>query len=230
MGYLPINLSLEGRPCVVIGGGAVAGQRVESLLAAGARVTLIAPEIGAGLAALADTHELVHLDRTWRPGDLAGVFLAVAATGDSLAQRAIADEAERFGVLLNVADVPALCSVTFPAVLRHGDFTVAIATGGASPGLARVVRDELGGWIGPEYGSLTAILAEVRRRLDPGAARRRVFVRLLQSPLLEWLRQGQPDRINELLTEVTGEALTLKVLGLEHIERAGGGVGEPHGS
>src|SRR6185436_16724707 len=104
MKFYPIFLRLEGRPCVVIGGGEVAERKVESLRAAGARVMLVSPELTPALRALLEQGEIEHRPRPYRPGDLAGAFLAFAATDDAAVNAAIAGEAESGGVLLNAVD------------------------------------------------------------------------------------------------------------------------------
>ena len=223
MADFPVNLRLDGRPCVVIGGDEMVARKIAALLAAGARVTVIAPAITEGLVALAETHEIVHLARSPQPGDLRGAFLAVAASDDPSVQRTVAAEAEAERVLLNVVDVARLCSFTFPAVHRQGAVTVAVSSGGASPGLARMIRDDLGRHVGPEHATLARILGRVRRRLEPGPARRGVLRRLLASPLLEWLRQGRIEDIDALLSEVGGDECSLAALGVGEREQRGQG-------
>jgi precorrin-2 dehydrogenase/sirohydrochlorin ferrochelatase len=226
----PVSLRLDGRPCVVIGGGQIAERKVEALLTAGARVTVIAPEVTSGLAALAETHEIVHFPRPVQPGDLRGAFLAIAASDDPGLQRLVAAEAEVDRVLLNVVDVPRLCTFTFPAVHRQGRVTLAVSTGGAGPGLARTIRDDLAGHVGPEHASLACLLGSLRQRVAPGAARRDMFRVLLASPVLEWFRQGRFQDIDELLARVAGSGCSLASLGLDERERARPGSEGSHGS
>jgi precorrin-2 dehydrogenase/sirohydrochlorin ferrochelatase len=204
MGYLPISLRLDGRHCVVIGGGEVAQRKATSLLVAGARVTVVAPEITAGLRELAATHEIVHYPRAYRRGDLKDVFLAIAATDDPTMQRAVASEASAEGVLLNVADVPDLCTFIMPSVLRRGALSIAVSTDGASPALARRIRERLEGEFEPEYDTLTRILLGVRSRLPPGPARQDLLARLVDSPILEWLRAGRIADVRRLLRDEAG--------------------------
>jgi precorrin-2 dehydrogenase/sirohydrochlorin ferrochelatase len=214
MGYYPIALRLEGRACVVIGGGEVAARKTEALLAAGGRVTVVAPELTEQLAALAETHEIVHHARPFCSGDLSGAFLAVAATDDRAVQRAIALEADHEHVLLNVVDVPALCTFILPAVLQRGSVTVAISTGGASPALARKLRETLSREIGDEYAVFADVLARLRARLAPSPNRRDVFEQLIDSPLLSWLREGRLREVDRLLADVVGDDCSLAGLGV----------------
>jgi siroheme synthase-like protein len=141
----PVSLEVTGRRCVVFGTGAVARARVGALLDAGARVTVIG--------------------RPHEDGDLAGAFLAVAATGDAAENIRIHAEAEREGVLLNAVDDPARCHFAVPAVLRRGDLVVTVATGGRAPAYARRLREELARFVGPEHGTLVDLIGDVRAEL-----------------------------------------------------------------
>src|SRR5215470_4087084 len=121
MKYYPIFMRVAGRPCVVIGGGNVAEQKVHSLLRAGARVTVISPDLAAPLAGLASAGAITHRPRDYASGDLKGFCLAYAATDDERLHEQIAREAEAAGVLLNVVDRPALCDFIVPSVMERGD-------------------------------------------------------------------------------------------------------------
>jgi siroheme synthase-like protein len=163
-GY-PIVLELSDRRCVVVGGGAVAQRKVDGLLAAGAVVTVVSPELSVGLTALAKAGEIRHVPRRYRRGDLAGAALAFVATGDRRVAAAVARDGRRARVWVNAADDPEHCDFTLPSVLRRGPLLVAVATGGASPALARAVREELERLVPGEYASLAETVAGVRREL-----------------------------------------------------------------
>ncbi len=165
MGYYPAFLELTGRRCLVVGGGPVAERRVDGLLAAGATVTVVSPTLTAALAAHAAAGRITHERRGYRPGDVAGFDLAFAATDTGDVNGAVAAEARRHGVWVNAADDPARCTFILPALVRRGDLTVAVATGGTSPALARAIRDELEAHLTAEYATLAEIAAEVRREL-----------------------------------------------------------------
>jgi precorrin-2 dehydrogenase/sirohydrochlorin ferrochelatase len=214
MGYYPITVQLDGRPCLVIGGGEVAERKVEALLAAGARVTVVAPALTAELAALAETHEIVHHPRSYRPGDVRGAQLAIAATDDPEVQRAVAAEAEAAGVLLNVVDVPALCTFIAPAVVQRGEVSIAVSTGGASPALAHRVRTEIEARFGPEYGLFAQILRRLRERLPPSPERQALLVRLVESPVLDCLRSGRLAEVDTHLGGIVGADCSLATLGV----------------
>ena len=151
---LPVALDLAGRPVTVIGAGAVGARKAAQLLEAGAVVTVIAEEVRATLpSGVASV-----LVRRYRPGDLEGAFLVVAATGDPEVDDAIVAETSARGQLLNVVDDPRRCSFYFTALHRDGDVVVSVSTSGASPALAAWVRDRVA-------AALPAGLGDYARRL-----------------------------------------------------------------
>jgi siroheme synthase-like protein len=216
--YYPVFLDLRGRPCAVVGGGAVAARKVEGLLAAGARVTVVSPEATPALIALAETHEIVWHQRPYRRGDLAGAALAYAATGDERVHAQVAAEAAESGVWLNVVDRPALCAFIVPALLRRGAITVAVSTGGASPALAQRLRDDLERAVGSEYAVAATILAKLRplvgEREPDQTVRARMFTALVASPLLDAVRAGDERAVDATLGQHLGAGTTLAALGI----------------
>jgi siroheme synthase-like protein len=181
----PVSLEVAGRRCVVFGSGPIARARVAALVDAGAQVTVI--------------------ERPHEDGDLAGAFLAVAATGDSAETTRIFAEAEREGVLLNAVDDPARCHFAVPAVLRRGDLLVTVSTGGRAPGFAGRVRDDVARAVGPEYGTLLDLIGDVRAEL-----------RAQRSPAADfdqwagrWRDALDHDLIGLVRAGRTGEAATL---------------------
>ena len=164
MSYL-VNLALEGRAAVVIGAGEVAARKVQDLLAAKAHVTVIAPHLCDGIVALAGEQLVVAHGRPYRTGDLAGAFVAIAATDDKALNARVAADAAAINVLVNVVDRPALCTFTVPATLRRGDLTIAIATEGRCPALAGILREELAERYGPEFAELAGLFGEARKKM-----------------------------------------------------------------
>jgi len=195
MGYYPVFLDLTDRPCGVIGGGAVAERKVEALLAAGARVTVVSPALTPPLQALAHAGRVRHVGRDYRAGDLAGQQLAFVATDDGAVNGAVAADARALGIWLNAADDPQHCSFILPSVLRRGPLQVAVATGGASPALSRAIREELEGYFTEEYGGLAELAAEVRRELagSPSRPSAVAWGRALAPDLRRLLADGQRD-------------------------------------
>lgn len=165
MALYPVFLEVAGRPCVVVGGGAVAEGKVNGLLAAGAAVTVVSPALTDVLREAAREGRIVHRHRVYRDGDLAGFALAFVATGDGAVNAVVAAEGRRRGVWVNAADDPAHCDFILPSVLRRGTLAVAVSTGGASPALARVVREEIERHVGDDYTMLVDVAGDVRRAL-----------------------------------------------------------------
>ncbi len=217
MKYYPIFLRVEGRPCVVIGGGEVAARKVASLCQAGARVTVVSPALDPELAAGAARGDLHHVARPYRRGDLRGAFLAYAATDDEAAHAAIAAEAEAEGVLLNIVDRPRWCGFIVPSMLVRGDLTVAVSTSGASPALARRVRQDIESALGPEYTRALTVLARLREHLRAqslsSAERQRILTDLVDSELLDCLRTPDAAAVDRLLARHAGVGVSLSSLG-----------------
>jgi len=161
--YYMACLDLRGRECLVVGGGRVATEKVRGLLAAGASVTVVAPDVD-------------------------GRFLVIAATNRRAVNAAVSEAAAELSTLCNVADDPELCSFILPAVTRHDPIVVAVSSGGASPALAKRIRDDIARLIGPEHADLARELASLRpwakRALPTYEARRDYFERLVAEALL----------------------------------------------
>jgi precorrin-2 dehydrogenase / sirohydrochlorin ferrochelatase len=156
--YYMACLDLGGRRCVVVGGGTVGAEKAKGLLACGALVTVVSPELH---------DDLRTLDVTWRRGryrdnDLRGAFLVIAATSDRTVNELVHRDAEACGILCNVADMPDLCNFILPAVHREGPIAVAVSTGGASPALAKRIRDHVAAIVTPEHAELARRLQAMR--------------------------------------------------------------------
>jgi len=145
----------------------VAARKVAGLLAAGARVTVISPELSTEVESRAAERQITVLRRAYEPGDLSGAFLVIAATDDPPANAAVWEEARQLGCLINAVDDPAHSNFILPAVVRRGEVNLAISTGGASPTLARRLREQLETQVGPEYGDLAGLMAELRPEIMP---------------------------------------------------------------
>lgn len=164
----PVMLDLSCRPCLVVGGGAVAERKVEGLVEAGARVTVVSPSLTLGLLRLATDAQLRWRPREYVAGDAEGFVLVMVATDDVSVNAAVAVECRERGVLINCADDPARCDFILPSVLKRGALTVTVSTGGASPTMARLVREELDALLPGDVAALTDVMAEVRRTLREG--------------------------------------------------------------
>jgi siroheme synthase-like protein len=191
----PMMLNLQGRRCLVVGGGVVAARKVNDLRRCGAEVRVVAPVVTAALRRLADRGVIAWAERAYRARDLDGAFVAIAATDDPAVNRRVSEQAQRRGILVNVVDDPAWCTFIVPATVRRGDILIAISTSGRSPALAKRLRQQIEETVGPEYGRLADLLGRLRapmKALLPNAAqRRRACEALLDSDLLDLLRRGK---------------------------------------
>ena len=186
----PIFLTgMQHRKCVVIGGGRVATRKVRGLLAAGTCVTVVSPHMMPQLVAWGRAGQIAVIERHYCDSDLDGALLVVAATDDPDTNQAVLQAAHQRGCLVNVVDDPAHCDFFVPAVLRRGEVTVAVSTGGASPALASHLRQRLDAVIGPEYGDLAALLSDLRPDLVAGRRQPAAVLRLLESDILDVLRR-----------------------------------------
>jgi uroporphyrin-III C-methyltransferase/precorrin-2 dehydrogenase/sirohydrochlorin ferrochelatase len=191
----PVTLQLRGRSCTVLGGGPLAAEKARGLVAAGARVAIVAATPDPELEALEAGGVLRIIRRDYAAGDLSGSFLAIDASGDDETNRRSFAEAEERGVLINVVDRPERCHFHAPALVRRGRLNVAISTGGESPFLAGALRARLERILGEEWGPFTAVVGGVRRRLRargvPIDEQNRVYRRLLRSEVRDLLREGR---------------------------------------
>ena len=162
MSYM-VNLIVEGRAAIVVGGGEVAARKVEDLLAAGAAVTVVAPRVEHRIGALAGENRIQLRVKPYTSEDLAGAFLAIAATDDQEVNARVSSDAAAMHVLVNVVDCPALCAFTVPATVSRGHLTLAVATEGRCPTLAGILRGELQTSYGPEYAELLDLFAALRQ-------------------------------------------------------------------
>jgi len=163
--YYPVFLDINGRRCLVIGGGMVALRKVKSLLDSGAKVEVISPRLCAGLKQLLTDRKISVLHRKFRPGDLKGAFIAIASTASPKTNVAIAEEGRKEKIVINVVDDPAHCDFILPSCFRRGVITLAVSTSGMSPALARKIRSRVEKDIGKEYKTLAIITEEVRTLL-----------------------------------------------------------------
>lgn len=195
------ELVLVGRAVLVIGGGAVARRKIDGLLACGALVTVVSPELEAGVAALVESGQVVcrseRFSFTWlmqepRP------FLVFVATSDAKLNQAVARACVQQGILCNSADDPTSSGFLVPAVVRRGGVTVAVGTGGLSPALSRVLKERIDAWLEPGWGELAACFGAWRGRVAaaiPDAASRQRFWRATACAALagEWLSGERLD-------------------------------------
>lgn len=202
-GY-PVMLEVQGRRCLVIGGGSIGEGKVRGLLEAEASVTAVAPLLTAGLEGLARDGLIEAVRRDYRPGDLQGAFLAIAATDDRAANARIFHDARAAGVLFNAVDDIEHCDFAAPSTVRRGDLIIAVSTGGKAPALAKRLRRELEQQFPEQYADFLALLSEVRQKalaervvdFDEWARR---WDAALDKDLFAAVRRGRPQEARQTL-------------------------------
>jgi len=216
MRYYPINLDIQNRDCLVVGGGGVATRKVTNLLKCGARVTVVSPAISEGLHDLAETKALTLILRGYQSDDLAGKFLVIGATDDEALNRQISSDAERRGILCNIADRPEVCNFILPSIVQRDDLVITISTSGKSPAMAKNLRRKLEAQFGPEHGKFLRLMGAVRRKLLSEAhepeAHKPLFEQMIDSDLMSMIQQGRTEDINKVLFDILGEGYRFEEL------------------
>ena len=194
MDYLPIFLKLTHQPCVVVGGGEVAGRKLALLRECGAQVTVIAPELDPALAAYLERGEIVHRAQRFSEEVLDCAVLVVAATDDRAVNAEVARAARARRIPVNVADDPELCSFILPSIVDRSPVVIAASTGGASPVLARLLRTRLEALIPAAFGDLARLAQRFRARVAgevPAEHRRAFWERVMFGPIAELVLSGR---------------------------------------
>jgi precorrin-2 dehydrogenase/sirohydrochlorin ferrochelatase len=204
-------LKLSGRRCLVVGGGEVGLEKVEGLLACDGDVTLIAPDAIEPLQDLVREGSIRWERRAYSgPADLEGIFIVIASTDDTEVNIAVYEDAERRAMLVNVVDVPPLCNFILPAIIRTGPLAIAISTAGASPALAKRIRNEIADEYGEPYAKLATMLNDVRgwaKGSLPTYQDRKLFFESIvngEPDPVELLRRGDESAVRDLIASAQG--------------------------
>ena len=204
----PMELEITGRCCVIVGGGAVAERKAGPLLAAGADVTVIAPQLTAGLAAWREQGRLGYMATAYQPGLLSHMdevpFLVFAATDDKEVNAAVYAEGRTLGALVNVATaMDARSDFTVPATLRRGRLSVSVATEGLSPALSRALRLELEQQLPESLGEwlerVANLRSELKEKMKTQPERQAFWRRVLDKDIMELVRQGDLDQAEVMI-------------------------------
>lgn len=191
----PVNLILDNKACVVIGGGDVACRKIKGLIAAKAKVTVVSPELNEELLAMQNDGQFTWLKRVYKNGDIKGYALAICATDDERINKAAAAEANREKILINVVDRLRLCDFAMPAVIRRGDLLITSSTNGKSPAMAREIRRELEKFIDKGYAPFIEKMSVLRQEamsVIPTFREREDFWReVLNENILKLIREGK---------------------------------------
>ncbi len=230
MNLFPIFLKLDKEQCLVVGGGEIACRKVMQLLKAGAKVTVVSPELTSSLNELVEDKKLSHINARFTEEHLLGVVLVIAATNDRSTNRSISELCNKRKVPVNVVDDPALCTFIMPSIIDRAPVQIAVSTGGVSPVLARLLRAQLETLIPATFGHLAELMARsrqrVRQRYPDQRERRRFWEKILHGPIAEMLFAGRDKlalkAIEQQLNDDSGSASTAGEVYL-----VGGGPGDP---
>lgn len=217
MTYYPALLDLKGKLVAVIGGGRVAARKVASLLEVEAKVRLVAPRLAAETEKQAGAAGVELRQREFQPDDLDGAALVICATDNEPLNRSVAAEADKRGLFVNVVDVPPLCSFIVPAVVRRGELTLAVSTGGSSPAAARRLRERLQKDFGPAWGPYLKLMRALRKKVTalgrPAEENRPKFFALADSDLFERVAAADANGVDRIIESVLGPGFGLADLG-----------------
>lgn len=209
MKYYPVNLDIRNRKCLVVGGGAVGTRKVMTLLDCGAKVTVVSTDVAEKLQELSDSDIIKLEKRPFQISDLDEMFLVIGATDNQEINKEIHSEAERLGILCNIADRPEDCNFILPAIVNRGDLIIAISTSGQSPAFAKKMRKDLEKKFGTEYAEFLKLMGEIRNKLlsedhEP-EAHKHIFEQLIKRDLVKMIKKRQTENIDSLLFEILGE-------------------------
>jgi precorrin-2 dehydrogenase/sirohydrochlorin ferrochelatase len=216
MRYYPINLDIQNRNCLVVGGGSVGSRKVMTLLKCGAKVTVVSPVISENLQDLQKSASLTLKTRPYRTADLEGMFLVIGATDNEPLNRQISADAESRNTLCNIADRPAVCNFILPSIVQRDDLVITISTSGKSPALAKKLRKTLESRFGEEYGDFLQLLGAIRKRLLSQAhepeVHKPLFEQLINSNLIAMIQDDRIKDIDALLFKILGEGFRFEEL------------------
>lgn len=200
----PIFVDLKDQSCLVVGGGPVALRKIRLMRMAGAKITIVAPQICSDLAKEFGEH-ITHYQREFQADDISGHRLITAATNDPNVNKFVSELAQAQNVPVNVVDQPALCSFITPSIVDRSPVLIAISTGGGAPVLARMLRSKLEAFIPATYGRLAATMNNYRDKLKqavPEERDRRLFwERVVQGPIAEQFFSGRDNDARALLDQ-----------------------------
>jgi uroporphyrin-III C-methyltransferase/precorrin-2 dehydrogenase/sirohydrochlorin ferrochelatase len=229
MNFLPIFYQISGKPCLVIGGGAIAARKAELLLKAGGKLLVIAPEIDDRIRDMATDQTLEFKQRGFAADDLKGMVCVIAATDDMAVNREISAQAQAQGIPVNVVDSPELCSFIMPSMIDRSPVQIAISTGGVSPVLARMLRSRLESFIPGAYGELAGMAEEfrdcVKQSLPNVDSRRRFWETVLDGTVAEMVFSGRTGDARDLLQQQLKDFDSSAIRGEVYL--VGAGPGDP---
>lgn len=216
MSYYPVFLQLEDRPALVVGGGAVASRKVETLLAYGASVYVVSKAFTPALQGLIHEGRVTSLGERFEEKHLDGMFLVIAATDDETLNHEVSEQARSRGLLVNAVDQPADCTFIVPSIVRRGDLLIAISTSGKSPAFAKRLRKALEAQYGDAYGTFLELMGRIREKvLALGlsqAENSRIFQEIVDAGLPEIISTQQWDKVVSMLETILPDRIRVTEL------------------
>jgi precorrin-2 dehydrogenase/sirohydrochlorin ferrochelatase len=210
--YCPLFVSLQGRVCMVVGGGQVAERKIRTMLPYGPSIRVVSRTLTAWLHEQYEHGLIVHTGTQYHDRQLEGVHLVFAATDNPALNIQVATDAQQRHIWCNMATDPQMGSMVVPAIVEQGPLTIAISTAGLSPSAARQIRQVLEQQFGPEWAPYLILLGNIRtavQRKNLGTdENQRMFREMVQLPLLEWLREGRQEVALEALNKLCRPWLT----------------------
>ena len=200
--YYPAFIDIENQPCLVVGGGSVAEEKIEDLLECKGKVSIISPELTNELSKKVENGDILWESRKYITGAVQGYRIVISATDSQKVNEQVYRDAEIRGIMVNVVDIPPLCRFIVPSIVRQRDLCIAISTGGKSPALAKKIRVELETKFGDEYADLVDLLGEYRPLMqrkypDDINIRARLWTSLVDSDILDLIRAGHLDKARD---------------------------------
>ena len=216
MRYYPVNLDIQNRKCLVVGGGSVGTRKVMTLLECGAVVTVVSSDVAEELLELAEKKMIELKRRPYESSDIDGMFLVIGATDNEELNWQINKDAEHQNKLCNIADRPEACNFILPSIVNRGNLVIAISTSGKSPAFAKKMRQDLEKEFGEEYDEFLQLMGAIRKKAlsekhEP-EAHKHLFEQLINRGLVDMVRNNDEERINSLLLEIFGEGYRFEEL------------------
>jgi len=216
MRYYPVNLDIQNRKCLVVGGGSVGTRKVLTLLECGAVVTVVSSDVAEELLELAEKKMIELKKRPYESSDIDGMFLVIGATDNEALNRQINKDAEHQNKLCNIADRPEACNFVLPSIVNRGNLVIAISTSGKSPAFAKKMRQDLEKEFGEEYDEFLQLMGAIRKKAlsekhEP-EAHKHLFEQLINRGLVDMVRNHDEERINSLLLEIFGQGYRFEEL------------------
>jgi precorrin-2 dehydrogenase/sirohydrochlorin ferrochelatase len=216
MRYYPVNLDIQNRKCLVVGGGSVGTRKIMTLLECGAVVTVVSFDVAEELLELAEKKMIELKKRPYESSDIDGMFLVIGATDNEELNWQINKDAEHQNKLCNIADRPEACNFVLPSIVNRGNLVIAISTSGKSPAFAKKMRQDLEKEFGEEYDEFLQLMGAIRKKAlsekhEP-EAHKHLFEQLINRGLVDMVRNHDEERINSLLLEIFGEGYRFEEL------------------